>query len=422
MPPSASDEPLTQFLEHELARAGYHGTFSADGWHVERTDHQGSTAVPLPVPQGTPAEQTERLLEWLESQRRRTVIQSLAMPRHDVRGVHELAETLYKPYHVRGGLVRLAGCQLLFRFFIRITFLVDQADGQETGRRVRHLFVDANGTTVADRLRDRLGLCELTSGHRNLVPYPQLDLSRVETCAEEQARQAWGGTPRRLWSTVIAVKWAAGKLEFVIDDATASVDFEDWAVGFRDEWRTPPPFVCPATGLSGYELERTDDGEITVPDAIETCTISGRRLLKTHIGVSAVSGKRAAYDLLVRCPVSKEWLLDEELVTCTMCHQRVSPLVVVRGRCRACRTLERVPADEHRVVMITEEWSFWRRDRRWLLSETDAAYIAVCRRLWEDWLLVLDKPSLTLRRIARRRRFSRKWLDVDPVLVATDEE
>ena len=415
--PCENDEPLIPFLVHELTRVGYNGTYSPQGWHI-LPDSDSPPTPPLELTGGTPREQTDGILDWLAAHGRPVLSRTIAVPGNDVRSVRELTESLYAPYDVREGIVRLAGCRLTYHFIVRVTFLLDAPD-QEA--HVRHLFFDQTGKPVPEELCQHFDFHRLRTAPREARPDPPIDLPRIEAIANQVACESWGGKWRRLWSSLIGLTWAEGKLEFVIDDALASLAFAGWAAGFRDRWVAPPPYTCPATGGSGFTLARTDDGEVTVAEAIETCEVTGRRLLATRLGTSAVSGRRAALEMLVECPVSKELVLRDELVTCRMCRQAVSPLVVVHGRCRACRTLERVPADEPRIVRITDRWPDWRRDRSWRLGETATVYIAVCRRWWHDWLLVLDKDSLDLQRLARRARLARSWQDLDPP-AATDME
>ena len=420
MAPLSSDEKLARFLAQELAWAGYAGTFSPlQGWQVERleSDANHPSTRPPPSLDGTPDRQTQSLLEWLDDLHRNALDVPVLAPRHDVRRVHDLAERLYGSYRVEGGSVRMAGCRLEYRPLVRVAIL-----DEGPPRRFDERFFDATGNPVDAELARRLRLHDLMP----LVPHPPFDnppdLERIVARVQEDLRRDDAASRSRvLWPSVVAVHYAIGKLEFVFDQATASVAFEGWAQGIRDGWIAAPPFRCPVTGRTSHTVVITDHDEVTVPEATDTCEVSGQRRLITDLERSSVSDRLVARDLLVQCPVSGQWLLEEEQVRCQECHQSVSPLVVGRGRCRACRSLRRVPADDHRIVRLTDAWTFWKRDRHWRLAETQTVYIVECQRWLEAWRLVVDKSSLKLLRLAHRRRWQRKWVDVDPNSVDTEE-
>lgn len=331
---------------------------------------------------------------------------SQAVARSDVQRVAEIAPSLYAPYDVPGGTVRLAGCQLENRYFVRRTFLQRGAKGPV----VIHYWFWLNGEPVADELISQLGLHELAPPTR---PLPEAPLVLPETLAS-WTPPAEANELEPLLDALVGVKWAAGKLEVIHSDptpATVSIEFSGWATAFRDGHVSPPAFVCPATGVRGYRFVRTADGELTVEEATGVCELTGKRYLIRDMATCVVSGVRTAKSEMVVCPVSHDWLLPQELVVCEMCRQEVSPLVIAGHRCRACRRLEHVSADDPRIVRLTEAHPEWKTRKRWQLSETDRVYIAVADAWWQRWLIVTDKDSLETLRLAKRSPLRRRWRD-----------
>ncbi len=324
-----------------------------------------------------------------------------AVPRADVQRVSELASYLYQPYHVDGGTVRLAGCTLENRFFFRVTN-IKESDGSVS---LSHAWFDAEGNRVEPEVRSVLGLEELVCPARPIprqaIPRPPKELGPADAGDTD--------TESEIVVAAVAVKWATGKLEFVHQSRSVFVEFAGWAQALRQDPSLLPPYVCPETGQQGYDLLRTATGELTVREAVGQCAVSGEWHLLTNLGTCVVSGLQVARELLEVCPISQELLLAQELTRCQMCGEPVSPLVIAGRRCRACRQTESVAGDDPRLDAIVQAFPEARTLSDWKVAETDTTLIAVGTRWWREWLFVVDRSSLTLRRLARRKRWQRRW-------------
>ena len=104
----------------------------------------------------------------------------------------------------------------------------------------------------------------------------------------------------------------------------------------------PPPYECPLSGRSSYHLAATDDGRITVAEAIVTCAESSRRVLEDELQLCAVTGRRVLPEFLQECPCSRrDLVLVSVLETCSV----VPAAGESRERwtmqgCAACRQLQ----------------------------------------------------------------------------------
>ena len=114
------------------------------------------------------------------------------------------------------------------------------------------------------------------------------------------------------------------------------------------------------------------------------------------------------------CPVTTLPVLRELLGNCALCQQRVGPAGLVAGTCRACRVLAVVTESDPRMARLLGEYPRLERWRRWRLSETLTAYIAVGAGIFKRLLLVVDKTSLEPLYLAEGQRLLRTWSPVAP--------
>ena len=166
-------------------------------------------------------------------------------PAEQPTSVHEIAERLFPAYSVSDGSIRLAGCSLEDRFFVRVTF--DFAENS------REAFFDADGNIVSLPTVHSLGLTRT-----KVLPRPPADASHlvgriVESAGKWARRESIASAPpRQMDVAVIWCKYARGKLRFSIHGSVVDLPFSDWA-----RLLTPPPFVCPHTGIRSYHIAAT---------------------------------------------------------------------------------------------------------------------------------------------------------------------
>ncbi len=352
----------------------------------------------------------DRLLECLK--RRGPVVH--AAPRGQPVSIHELAEPLFAPYRVDGGSVRLSGCSLEDQPLLRYTYGIRQENADQ-GLRLEHVYASPQQQPIEEDLLAALRVHDLTP---LAARPPQLPDEKIAAWLAHGERQ----TPRLagdrradfLLTTVIWCKRASGKLLFELGDSSAERSFDLWAQQLVDGTALPPPFRCSATGRESYHLVATDDGRITVADAIARCEHSGRRVLDSDLKTCAVTGRRVLGEFLSTCSVSDESVLAGELVSCAQCRQQVSPHAISGGRCRACRSLQPVTPDDPRLARILGEYPKLDHWPRWQLAETASVYVLTARSLLRRLLLVLDKESLEARRVAEGFRLTRQWPEIPP--------
>lgn len=354
------------------------------------------------------------LFRWLVKQLTAAGEPMHAVPAHQPQSVHEFSRPLFDAYRLDEGNVHLSGCTLDDRPFIRLTF-VEQEEPASRRQVLKHIFMDARGNVMSDELRTSLGLDDLVPLTSPPHRLNDVDLQRW-IAAANKLHQSSGRSAARSDLVAVAIVWckyAEGKLAFVANDVRGDVSFSGWARLLKEGQVKPPPFACQHSGEASYHLSVTDDGRLTVAESIDICAETGQRVLKIELETCEATGSRALEDQFVTCPVSEQRVLRSALEACSECLQEVSPGVLDAGRCSACRKVQSISKDEPRMARVLGEYPGLDRWRRWYLSETSDAYILNATGLAKRLLLVLDKESLEVVRLARRGHFATTWVDLE---------
>jgi hypothetical protein len=330
-----------------------------------------------------------------------------ARPRTQPMTVADVTASLFSAYQVDGGQLHLAGCQLTDHPFLRLSFA-----GEEPGDPICHIYVAPDGSSVGDELVPQLGLDELEPILR--LP-PRLDDNALRSLIaagrriatkQSTSRDPGAATVEPLAATIVWVRHAEGRLQFTIGKLTASLPFSSWARLLK-----PQPFVAKHSGASTFHLAATDDGRIDAAEQVAVCEESGRRVLRQELVECSVTGKHVLADFTEACPVSGRPALRHEFVSCTVCKQHVSKAVMNEGACEACRGLEKITKDDPRLVWIFAEHPGLDAWKHWQLAETQTVYIAEATSLMKRLLVVVDKETLIVRRLAVVSRLSTTWID-----------
>lgn len=323
-------------------------------------------------------------------------------PAQQPTSVQQIAGRLFEAYTVDGGSVHLAGCLLEDRVFVRLDF--------RAGDLAAEIFLDDRGGEVDRPLVQALGMTEtirLSTPPELLGPEMGPLVQRGTRLFQERLPQH--ASAELVGATVLWCKFAEGKLRFTLGEQVADLPFAGWARDLR-----PPAFVCPHTGVSTYHLAATDDGRIVAAEQIDTCAASGRRVLAEELVACSVTGRVVLPEWIATCPVSSESVLDDAMVRCGTCRQRVSPAVLKRNDCAACRRLQRVSKADPRMARLLDEHPRLDRWRRWQISETDIDYILVASGWLKKLLVVADKDSLSLKLLATGTRLWSGFSVVEP--------
>lgn len=349
-----------------------------------------------------------RFGHWLREQLSKSGGAVHARPLRQPMAVNDITAKLFDAYVVEGGLVHLAGCQLTDHPFLRLSFAVD-GDAE-----VRHIFVAPDGSSVSDELVPQLGLDELQP---ILKHPPRLDdgalrsliaAGRRIAAKQSTSRDPAATTVEPLAATVAWVRHAEGRLQFTIGAAAVDHPFSSWAALL-----TPQPYQGKDSGVASFQLGATDDGRIEPLEEIAVCQKSGRRVLRQELVECSVTGMKVLPEFTEICPVSGLPALRGEFAVCKQCRQRVSKRALAEGICSACRSLAKASKDDPRLVWIFGEHPGLDRWKHWQLSESQTTYIAQASSLMKQLLVVADKETLAIRRIAQRSRFSKTWVDLD---------
>lgn len=324
--------------------------------------------------------------------------------------VRELAEHLFTQYQFEAGQIHLAGCRFENRPFLRLTYFQPTAptpDGQ-----VSHCYASMDGQLLSPAYRTGLELDNAVPMTGRSARLEEKVLRQwADVVTERCARRGSNPAESLLAATLIWCKYAVGKLSFSNGQSSVELPFSGWAKFFCDRRVVPPPYTCPLTGMSSYHLAVTDEGQITVAEAIATCAESGRRVLDIDLTACSVTGRRVLAEFLDECPVSGEPAIRTEFQNCGTCRQRVSPAMISNGQCRACNELAAAAADDPRLERIRDRFPKLKQWRGWRISETKTVYVVMASQVWQRLLLVLGKDSLNVLLVASRPRLSKTWTE-----------
>jgi hypothetical protein len=215
-----------------------------------------------------------------------------------------------------------------------------------------------------------------------------------------------------LLTTVIWCKYARGKLLFEVEDNRAELAFDGWAQLLVDGRVKPPPFCCPETRRASYRVTSTDDGRVTVAEAIGICDETQRRTLVTDLEACSATGRRVLPDLLATCPVTGQRVLQTAMIPCTMCQQSVGPQAIEDGRCEACRSLRPLQAGDTQLAALLEKYPALASRSAWRMSQTGPVSVFTSTSLLKRLLVVVDHESLDILRLAQGLRLSSGWTDL----------
>lgn len=416
------DEYVYRFFAPEERRGSLNGAGSVRFTFADAAAG-GATRAVGPVERVTPQ---SRMFQWIldELQTHPRPLQALA--RDDVAGVEQLEEPLRAAYALQGVTLHLVETQLEPRPVLRLAVRQpspspkdspeDSPRGStETRPRLRHWHFLPDGSLLDDQLAWEMGLDQPQSANGSSPAY-QGDLeawleSAVETLRQRNPEPS-AGQMEFVASCLVWCRYVSGKLLFACRDRTVEVPFAGWARRFRSGCEQPPPFHCPATGRDSYHVEASDDGQITVAEALETCGFSGRRVLAGGLEACQATGQRVLPEYLVTCPVSGRRLLADRLVECRDCRQAVDPDNLEQGRCGACRKMATVSKDDPRMALVLGEYPKLERWSRWRMSETGSVYVLTANDWFRRMLVVLQKESLEVRHLATAGRLRPAWLEV----------
>lgn len=356
-----------------------------------------------------------------------------ATPIDDPEQVHQITPALFAQYEVDGGNVTLGGCLMEDVPFLRIESEVlenptisgsqteslaepDQGSN-ETGlistssqfananrlpRRLTTIYVfDEQGQQVPPNVAHDLGLDypePASAAPTNVNPHEVGRwLAPLIARLQNQFEQA---NQRVIRCEIVWCKRATGKIVVNLDDQSASIPFSGWARQLATG-RTPlPPFKCPHTQRESYRITNTESGELTVPEALKTCAVSGRRVLETELESCEATERLCLPEYLAKSEASGKRVMKSKLAECVKCGQKVSPDEVHQGRCVTCERIGARPIDSHRVKALVAEFPGLRSWKSWQFSESASCELYQGYGWLKTIFLCIDKETRTPRRVA----------------------
>lgn len=323
----------------------------------------------------------------------------------------ELEGQLLGAYVVAGGEKCVASCTLDEQPVLQLTVA---RYGESGLLEFETIHCDESGRILGEELVSQLRLDDIEVQQQPTIR--RLTHEWVVDWVSRSADQLDGAAPgfQLIAATVIWCKFAEGKIALTLNGRRADVHFQGWAQLLSTGALRPPPFTCPATGISSYQVTATDDGVLTAIEAIGVCEHTGARVLCKDLRTCADTGAQVVGRLLEVCPITNQPAVPCAFEQCQCCRQRVRKIVIESDVCLACRSLQPVHKNDPRLARLLGQYPRLDRWRDWQLSETGTYYVLVAQSLFKRLLLVVEKSNLAPLRTALSRRWRRRpWLDVD---------
>ena len=213
---------------------------------------------------------------------------------------------------------------------------------------------------------------------------------------------------------VIWCQHVDGKLHIELDKTVREIKFSGWSSQFSNGRSVCPPFLCQASGKSGYRLTADDEGDLTVPAALQTCASSGQELIQTKMSRCAVSDQWVEDSLLWTCPSSGDRIVESLASACEQCGQAFSPASNDGTLCHVCEKMStKSGAFPEFVNQAVDSIPELASVKKWKWGSCEEYSVAIGHKLWSRFLVVwkhsINKPI----RICQANRFGKTWRRID---------
>ena len=136
-------------------------------------------------------------------------------------------------------------------------------------------------------------------------------------------------------------------------------------------------------------------------------------MLRSDLVTCNATGENVLAEFVKPCPVSDQPVLSEYFSTCRRCGEEVSPPVLQKEVCAACRSLGPVSNADPTIAVVLQKYPALARWRWWQLSQTRRVSIVQARGMVRKLLMVCDRQNQTITQISVGRRGSSRWTVVD---------
>ena len=307
--------------------------------------------------------------------------------------VHELSASLYAPYNVHGGSIRLGGCS-----FEDVGILVVSKPGNSKSRKLYYL----DGGSCDQKLYEQLGLDRISKvkGLEEIIAQPS---AREEVLVQLDGVVKENAIKPSDESLVVWGKWADGKLIVEIGSRIGEIPFKGWARQFVEGPIRPPMFECKLSKLQSYEITVDDDGAFTVPEAIEQCELTGKNVVRTKLATCAVTKVIALKSKMVQCGASGQYVVQRKLAKCWGCYQPTNPKSMKLWKCPACQQLESVPRVNEFLQQLFALFPGLKRAQQFKIGHAGARTVGRAHLDSQKVMLVADHD------MANAEAFVKKW-------------
>ena len=321
------------------------------------------------------------------------------VPEGQPQHVHQLTDALFSPYEVEDGCVRLAGCRLDEHPVFALQ------DGEMNALE----FFDAHGQPLSTEIVETLNL---RTARTRVSPPSSIRPSSVERWIKNALTGSADHYLRSLKTPSLHVVWclqAQGKLTVETGGESATFPFQGWALLISQGGWRPPMFQCSRSGLESYQVTKTDSGHLTVPEAVVTCSASGKRCLATELEKCASSGALVLPEFLQRCPATGARVQTKELVACRQCDQSVVRQSLSNGLCSICQGVASVEIESTDWNLAIQKACAGVHYGHWHTG-TGEEYVVFRGTAWRGRILIVfDRQTRSVLAIRKKSWWNTDW-------------
>lgn len=272
--------------------------------------------------------------------------------------LNQITGRLFSQFQFRDGEVSLAGCHLEPRLIlvacrISLNEPLDAVNGIEAATsnpavsaRIESVIsaVDVDGVRLSDSEISALKISEAVHAALLQLANPEVvkAANQEQQLKFEQAvvdMQLTADKAEVNFVCVLIDYWIEGKFQFRVAEQAVESQFCGWVTRLMQQPSLVQPYVCPLTHMAGKELATDDEGDISVSNGMDLCSITHRRLLLCKLSQCVNSQQLASRHLMIGC-TDGSLVIPTAATYCQQCGLPVAKeLLATEGVCPECRLL-----------------------------------------------------------------------------------
>ncbi|QDU95029.1 hypothetical protein [Lignipirellula cremea] len=344
------------------------------------------------------------LFRWIQRQIAETGPAMHAAPLRQPVSQHELQPHLLRPFAVEDGSARVVECRLSDRPVLRLS--VRSAGEKSPDPVVRHRYFDASGQELSAELLQTLAMEPLAP---RVKRSSRLTDQKLQAVIDQACETGGLSQDEVLAAVVIWCKWAEGHITFRIKGMEAQHPFSNWAQVLVRDAKAVEPFHCAEASQSSYRISASDDGRITVVEALDVCQASQRRVLAGELEQCTASGQKMLPEFLQTCPACGEKAYRKSISVCRHTQLECCPRCMPGGHADPYEKLHLAFEHHPRLQQLMESHGPFEGWDSWRVGEGAAVSVFTAQQKRNQLLLVVDNNDSRIRHAATRTPWQRVW-------------